>query len=645
MTDGMGQALMSLLQSNDYNRDSLLSVLNDHAMFVLLDIEGNIIESADSFNRLMSSHSSNRPKFGAMFREIVKSINTKEKDTSRHDQDKLYSEVFNFQSGRGVSYWFEISVIKLEPLHQIGESFLVVLKDVSALKEALGIREQFLSNMSHELRTPLHSLISLTNLLGETILDHEQIEYVQNMRHSCEVLLKMVDNLLDLNQLETGRLTFSREAFSFHHLIEKVCGIFKIKAEEKGLEILIFNDVSIPDYLIGDSFRLKQILLYLIENAINFTERGAITISTRMVKKSPRNVEVEFSVCDTGVGISPKKMEQMFEKFNQALILNQRSYGGPGLGLTIAKKLIELQGGSITLKSSERKGTEVLFKIKYAVGYIAPAKSITSERITNVASKKPLENMKVLIAEDVDINRLVIGKHMQKLGYQFDFAENGKIAFEKVRDNHYDIVLMDMQMPVMDGYEAIRMIRNELPPEKAAVPIISVTASVLGDAPQKCREAGADDYVPKPYSVADLQNKMEKLVANGKAFKQPEINERKDVMAEKLTNLEYLEQMADGDNEFIESMISYFITNAPVSIEDMKTNMNQGNWEMLRHVAHKYKPQLNFMGIQSILEDVETIEQNANKVKDTDKIPALLQKVERVTFQAIEELKNMKPKS
>ncbi|NLF42270.1 MAG: response regulator, partial [Bacteroidales bacterium] len=504
--------------------------------------------------------------------------------------------------------------------------------------------EQFLSNMSHELRTPLHSLISLTNLLGETMLDHEQIEYVQNMRHSCEVLLKMVDNLLDLNQLETGRLTFSREAFSFHHLIEKVCGIFKLKAEEKGLEILIFNDVSIPDYLIGDSFRLKQILLYLIENAINFTERGAITISTRMVKMSPRNVEVEFSVCDTGVGISPKKMEQMFEKFNQALILNQRSYGGPGLGLTIAKKLIELQGGSITLKSSERKGTEVLFKIKYAVGNIAPAKSITSERITNVASKKPLENMKVLIAEDVDINRLVIGKHMQKLGYQFDFAENGKIAFEKVRDNHYDIVLMDMQMPVMDGYEAIRLIRNELPPEKAAVPIISVTASVLGDAPQKCREAGADDYVPKPYSVADLQHKMEKLVANGKDVKQPVINERKDVMAEKLTNLEYLEQMADGDNEFIESMISYFITNAPVSIEDMKTNLNQGNWEILRHVAHKYKPQLNFMGIQSILEDVETIEQNANKVQDTDKIPALLQKVERVTFQAIEELKNLKLK-
>jgi len=634
----MSSVFSSILNFTDQNRESIIKALDNLAMFVILDESWNIMEASDAFNRLISSHPANKPQMNALFRKLGEKPEVHYTLGSNHSTPQTWAESFHFQTGKGTCFWFELSVSNLPDPGHSKARYLAVIKDISSLKEALKIKEQFLSNMSHELRTPLHSLISLTNLLGDTLLDHEQNFYVNTLKSSCEVLHKMVENLLDINQLETGRITLEKITFSFHHLIENVCNIFKIKAEEKGLEILSFNDFSIPDYLVGDSLRLKQVLLHLLENAVKFTEAGSITITTRLVKKNPRFVEVEFSISDTGIGIPADKLEQMFEKFNQARIQDDRSFGGPGLGLTIAKQLIELQGGNIALKSAEKKGTEVTFKIRYSLGQSAQMQLPTSERMKSVTPTNTLQDMKVLIAEDVDINRLVIGKHMQKFGYQYDFAENGKIAVDKVRENHYDIILMDMQMPVMDGYEAIRIIRNELEPSKSGIPIISVTASVLGDASQKCKEAGANDYVPKPYNVADLQKKMETLVA-GNSQKTSTAMETNPNFTQQLINLDYLEQMADGDNEFIESMITYFITNAPISIEDMKKSMTEENWETLRHVAHKFKPQLNFMGIQSILQEVETIEQNAHKVVNTQDIPPMLEKVEKIAFLAIEMLK------
>lgn len=634
----MSSVFSSILNFTDQNRESIIKALDNLAMFVILDDSWSIIEASDAFNRLISSHPANKPQINALFRKLGEKPEVCNAMKSNDIESKTWTGNFHFQTGKGTEYWFELSLNSLPDAADSKARYLAVLKDISSLNGALKIKKQFLSNMSHELRTPLHSLISLTGLLGETILDHEQSFYVNHLKASCEVLHKLVENLLDMNQLESGRLKLERSTFSFHHLIEKVCNIFKMKAEEKGLEILSFNDFSIPDYLIGDPLRLKQILLHLLENAVKFTEVGSITLSTRLVKKNPRFVEVEFSISDTGIGIPADKLEQMFEKFNQARIQDDRSFGGPGLGLTIAKQLIELQGGNITLKSAEKKGTEVSFKIRYSLGQSLQKQTSSSERTKSVIPTNTLQNMKVLIAEDVDINRLVIGKHMQKFGYQYDFAENGKIAVDKLRENHYDIILMDMQMPVMDGYEAIRIIRNELGAPKSNIPIISVTASVLGEAAQKCKEAGANDYVPKPYNVADLQKKMETLVA-GNSQNTSNAMETNHNIPEQLINLEYLEQMADGDNEFIESMITYFITNAPISIEDMKKSLAEENWETLRHVSHKYKPQVNFMGIQSILQEVETIEQNAHKVVNTQDIGPLLHIVEKTTYQAIELLK------
>lgn len=254
------------------------------------------------------------------------------------------------------------------------------------------------------------------------------------------------------------------------------------------------------------------------------------------------------------------------------------------------------------------------------------------------------KSINVLVAEDDSINQLVIKKHMEKFGYKADFADNGQDAIEKLKSGNYNIVLMDMQMPVLDGYEAIQIIRKHLPGELNRIPIIAITASILSDAPRKCLDAGADDYVPKPYDINDLHQKIEKWVAkNGESVNAKSVNNMNkqvnDHEGESLIDLNYLNQLSEGDDEFSISMLSYFLENAPTVIADLKQFYAEKDWKNLRNVAHKFKPQLTFMGIKSVFNEVETIEQNAAGEKNTDQIPSLIDKTEAVCVEAMKEIK------
>ncbi len=533
--------------------------------------------------------------------------------------------------------WWEEAVIY--PFCSNGSKpyqYLSIGSDITQFKNAVQIKDQFLANMSHELRTPLHSIYSLSNLLDETSLSDEQSNYVENILNATSILMRMVEDMLDLNKIEKGQIRFQRKIFNPRIIVNSLAKMFREKTKEKKLNFSLQYDPSVPEFVLGDPFRLKQILMHLLENAVKYTPKGDIGLNCKLVGKNPENYIFEFVITDTGIGIARENLALIQEKFQQEQIDDKRIYKGQGLGLSIVKQLIELQQGEFIISSREGEGTQVQFLIPYQ--FPLSEKADGAPNGNHIESEK-VDTMKVLIAEDVDINQLVIKKHMQKFGFSADFAENGKVAIEKLRTSSYDIVLMDMQMPVMDGYEAIRIIRKDFPDPVKNIPIISITASVMGEAPLKCLEAGANDYVPKPYDIKELRNKMEQWVSPGNNKKNTPDMKEEEKKKESLIDLDYLEQLSEGDDDFTISMLSYFLDNTPGVINDMKEFYKDKDWKSLRNVAHKFKPQLTFMGIKSVFNEVETIEQNSANETRTDDIPELINIVEGVCVDAMEEIK------
>lgn len=544
-------------------------------------------------------------------------------------------ELLNVQR-ENQSYWEEAVIYPFCNNGSKPYQYLSIGSDITPFKNAVQIKDQFLANMSHELRTPLHSIYSLSNLLEETSLTDEQNNYVENILNATSILMRMVEDMLDLNKIETGQIRFQNKIFNPQIIVNSLAKMFREKSKEKKLNFTLDYDPVMPEFVLGDPFRLKQILMHLLENAVKYTRKGDVELKCRLAGKNPENFVFEFIITDTGIGIAKENLALIQEKFQQEKIDDKRIYKGQGLGLSIVKQLIELQQGEFTISSRESEGTQVQFLIPYQFPLSEKADTPLME---NGSEVEKVGTMKVLIAEDVDINQLVIKKHMQKFGFSADFAENGKIAVEKLRTGSYDIVLMDMQMPVMDGYEAIRIIRKDFPEPVKSIPIISITASVMGEAPLKCLEAGANDYVPKPYDIKDLRKKMEKWVTPANNNQNTPDMKEEDKKNESLIDLDYLDQLSEGDDDFTISMLSYFLENTPGVLNDMKQFYQDKDWKSLRNVAHKFKPQLTFMGIKSVFNEVETIEQNSANEVNTDDIPELLKKVEAVCVDAMEEIK------
>lgn len=638
----MVQLLKDFISPNAvYNLDVFDKILDELALVALCDDEGKI----SLVNKKFSDITGYQPE--EIRGKTHKLIN------SGHHPETFFAQMWQtIRSGHvwhgriknrkknGQTFWVQTSIYPVLDYASQPQQYLAISHDITAFKNALAIKDQFLANMSHELRTPLHSLVSLGNLMKETPLNTEQIDYVHNIQNAADVLLKMIEDLLDLNKIENGKLRFESCVFSPATIIQSACQLIAEKARDKHLEFIISGEQDLPNGVYGDPFRLKQILMHLLDNALKYTHQGSLGISSRLIKQTPELVELEFVISDTGIGIAPEKLDLITEKFQQAEMQDTRTYGGQGIGLSLVTNLIKLQQGSFNITSARNRGTIVSISIPY----LKPAPEAVSKQSTEnmVTTIPPPSSIKVLVAEDVDINQLVIRKHMQKFGFETDFAENGRIAIEKLKKAHYDIILMDMQMPIMDGYEAIRIIREEFPEPINKIPIISITASVLNQAIEKCLAAGANDYVPKPYDPNDLRLKMEKWIQEYRTQVntfQPMENTLPGQDKASVIDLEYLTQLSEGDDDFSISMLSYFIDNTPVVLNELKEFYDASEWKALRNAAHKFKPQLTFMGIKSIFEDVENIEQSANYVQNTDQIPPLITKVDQVCRQAIEELK------
>lgn len=364
-------------------------------------------------------------------------------------------------------------------------------------------KQQFLSNMSHDIRTPLNSILGFTNVLLKTRLDVDQKEYAQAINTSGKSLNLLINDILDLAKVDSGRMTFEKKPFEIRKVITSILHSFNIKIKEKNLELIKDFDTEIPTTLLGDSVRLNQIVSNLVSNAVKFTHKGKITVRMKLLKDDKENTTIEFAITDTGIGIGSNNLKSIFNVFEQAVTDTSNTYGGTGLGLAIVKQLIEAQGGSISLVSKLDEGSTFSFILPFGKTTMN-----LEEEIDVLKLDSEVTSLSILVAEDVALNQMLIKIILSGFGFDYDIVDNGKLAIEKLKTNTYDIILMDLQMPEMNGFEASEYIRHTM---KLKTPIIALTADVTTADVDKCKAFGMDDYISKPINENGLYSKIVEL--------------------------------------------------------------------------------------------------------------------------------------
>jgi PAS domain S-box-containing protein len=408
------------------------------------------------------------------------------------------------------------------PTRRLG--FLVDITERKAAEEALRqanleleranrAKSEFVATMSHEIRTPLNGVIGLTSLLQGTSLSSRQREYVSALQASGQGLLGLISDILDFSKIEAGQLTLERRPFDLRQLVGEVVGLFTAETQTKGLGLNAQVDPTVPVLLVGDAWRLRQVLLNLVGNALKFTERGAVGISVSLEEESAQDVLLRVEVRDTGIGIAPETQATMFEPFVQADAATTRRYGGTGLGLTIAKRLVEAMGGEIGVESTPGRGSTFWFTARLTPGGAQAAKPVTE----STGAAPVVQRGRILVAEDNPINRLVAVGLLEDLGYEVHTADNGRQAVEAVQrgGDHYDLVLMDLHMPELDGFAATAAIRAREAEDgrESHLPIVALTADALAGDAEKSRAAGMDDHLSKPITSERLAAVVERWLA------------------------------------------------------------------------------------------------------------------------------------
>jgi PAS domain S-box-containing protein len=500
-------------------------------------------------------------------------------------------------------------------------------------EDAVKAKQQFLSNMSHEIRTPMNAIIGFTKVVLKTELSAKQKEYISAIKTSGDALIVLINDILDLAKVDAGKMSFERTPFKMATSISAMLHLFETKIQERNLDLLVMLDNAIPEVLLGDSVRLHQIILNLVSNAVKFTDKGKITVSVKLLSQDADNVTIQFAVADTGIGIIDEKIDTIFENFQQASSSTARLYGGTGLGLAIVKQLVEAQGGSITVQSKLHEGSVFSFILPYKK---TNEVTVTEADMTQADIK--IKNIKVLVVEDMPLNQLLMKTILDDFGFEKEIAENGRVAVEKVQKNVYDIILMDLQMPEMNGFDATEYIRNTL---KSQIPIIALTADVTTADLKKCMAVGMNDYIAKPVDDQLLYSKMITVLKKAQDAKSSiaaavMVSE---VMKERYINMDYLLRRTKANPVLIMEMITLYLEQTPPLVALMKQSLETKDWQALHAAVHKMIPSFAIMGINAHFENMaKQIQEYANTQLKSEGIHELVLQLENVCVQVCKEL-------
>jgi len=504
-------------------------------------------------------------------------------------------------------------------------------------EDAVKSKQQFLSNMSHEIRTPMNAIIGFTKVLLKTDLKAKQKEYLNAIKMSGEALTVLINDILDLAKVDAGKMTFEQTPFRMDTSISAMIHLFETKIQEKNLQLSKEYDNKIPTVLIGDPIRLHQIIINLVSNAVKFTNNGKITVSAHLLNEDEEKATIEFSVTDTGIGIEKSKIEHIFENFQQASSETARLYGGTGLGLAIAKQLVESQGGTITVKSQFNKGSTFSFILSFL-----KLKAETELIQEIVELDLEVKNKKVLVVEDIALNQLLMKTLLDDFGFELDIADNGKIAIEKLTNESYDIILMDLHMPEMNGFEATEYIRKKL---NSQIPIIALTADVTTADLQKCKALGMNDYISKPLDEKLLYSKIISLLKKPEPKKDTGNIKKDDIQTyqaegkSKCIDLTYLKKRTKSNPELMIEMIELYLKQTIPLISNMRPSLSEKDWDALYSSVHKMIPSFSLMGINKNFEiTAKKIQEYVSTQKHLDELEELVLQLETVCNKACKEL-------
>jgi len=574
--------------------------------------------------------------------------------TLRHKDGKLTDVLFNGSVytddrenvvgvvivARDVTYQKRIATELLEAKEaaeratKIAEEAQLKAETATIIAEnAVKAKQQFLSNMSHEIRTPMNAIIGFTKVVLKTEINDKQREYINAIKTSGDALIVLINDILDLAKVDAGKMIFEKTPFKVQSSISTMLHLFETKIQEKNLMLTKIYDENIPEVVVGDPIRLHQIILNLVSNAVKFTSTGEITMDVQLVSQDDETATVQFSVIDTGIGILHTKIDHVFDDFQQATSGTSRVYGGTGLGLAIVKQLVESQGGSIHVKSELGKGSTFSFILHFLK--TTEDVAVDTELLE---LNTEIKHIKVLVVEDIALNQLLMKTLLDDFGFERDIAGNGKIAIEKLRTKTYDIILMDLQMPEMNGFEATTYIRNEM---KSNIPIIALTADVTTVDLDECKQVGMNDYIAKPIDERLLYSKIVSLVRKVESTKTSvgsKVNTN-EIKTSTYIDLTYLMKRTKSNPTLMHEMINLYLEQTPPLIKIMKQSLLDNDWDLLYSVAHKIIPSFAIMGINSHYENLaKKIQEYAKSRQETDGIYNLVLQLEKMSDEVSKEL-------
>lgn len=523
-------------------------------------------------------------------------------------------------------FWFIINRITVQ-------NQLIVELDASEKKvrEAALVKENFMTNMSHEIRTPMNAILGFTNLLSRKPLDGESKEFVDTIRKSGESLLNIINDILDLAKIEAGMMPLQSVPFSVREVTGTIETLFREKAREKKLHLNTKVSPDVPEMVQGDPTRLVQILVNLIGNAIKFTQKGAVDLNLSLHKKKEDAVELQIEVKDSGIGIEKEKLSAVFERFNQAEDSITRKYGGTGLGLSIVHDLVILQNGTINVESEKGEGT--CFRI--VLPYLIPEQTLMEAASGNGQLLPAFEEkICVLIVEDNEINQNLLKHLFTEWNVDYEVCSNGKEALSKLEAKEFDMVLMDIQMPEMDGYTATQQIRHDL---KIDTPIIAMTAHAAASEREKCFTLGMNAYLTKPIREQELYNTLAQFAPSKQISRSMNGENNSTATLYDYINLDYMKEIGGGSVEYEKTVTEQFLEMIPYETEKLSAAIDSRDYNLVARIAHNMRTSVSVMGLVEPLSPYIDILETS---QDENKITKAFSSIKSILSYSLEEAKN-----